>query len=981
MECTPLSINEAMKKFVTGIKRKYKERRVNREKQWPPCKSEKLVRLELVETERMQYYYAVEQRGKESKVTVRRTPLAYSDLFTVESGKKPVRKILVEGDAGIGKTTLCTALSEEWANESIFQEFELLLLLPLREKIIASANSFLDLLNLLHPKREVCHLVNEYFEEDEGKILIIADGWDELGKEKREEGSFLYNFLFGELYNSVSTLVTSRPSASASLRNLPCIDRFAEVRGFNKEHIVEYINSEFSKDQEMASNLLEKLENNPLVESICSVPLNCAIICHLWRTLKGDLPTTMTGLYTQIIFNIILRNIHKFPAYKGILNLSTFDDLPDPLQLSWWLLCDFAFQTLQKDQLFFSDKELKKFFPQGLNLDDNILCFGLMQSTVSSLGVGCGRSFHFLHLTFQEYLAALFLVKRECNSQVTDSSPLNISKLATLFKVKRESHSQITDSSGQIILRFFFGIVFETFRSSLGQRILNNMFANKLLTHELEALALCHWAFEAHNDKFVHIVANIIGGDYPHPRTLHDFAAVVYVIANTPQYTDKRINFSNCGLHDIHITALTDALANKDGKLQVKRLDLRGNKLTDRGVTELFGRASAAFQSLDCLDLGENRIEGECINSVLATLANPFCIEVEFSLNYNPLKVQVFRDALYRHQLSRLSLTELHLEDSLSSDPDSNAEFILALGHCHNLKVLNLSRNILHISGARALGKILPHLSLEELDVNNAILGDEGMVALTQDLESNCHVGELDLTSTRIQAAGVSCLADSIGAGRIVIESSLRLCKNSLCMKGTMALVRLLSSEHFQARNVYLEGCRLTTAGDDNTHTVSPSFPPHKSITCVSIREWICSNRIKACGIQNLRLSSISFTGEGIHILAAFVQLCPHLRVLDCSNCEINSDDLKQLLLLLSQLNVNLKDWNLDSNNIDDDGISALIEQLPMFQSLTRICVYGNNHITHGMHTYLEEICKRRHEVHPSLIVIILPTVCACVCT
>ena len=49
-------------------------------------------------------------------------------------GKKPVRKVLVEGDAGIGKTTLCTSVSEDWANGKLFQQFELLLLLPLRQK-------------------------------------------------------------------------------------------------------------------------------------------------------------------------------------------------------------------------------------------------------------------------------------------------------------------------------------------------------------------------------------------------------------------------------------------------------------------------------------------------------------------------------------------------------------------------------------------------------------------------------------------------------------------------------------------------------------------------------------------------------------------------------------------------------------------------------------------------------------------------------
>ena len=72
------------------------------------------------------------QRGREDK-TVKRTPLAYGDLFKGDR----VRKVLVEGDAGIGKTTLTTSLSEDWACGELFQEFELLLLLSLRHKKVA----------------------------------------------------------------------------------------------------------------------------------------------------------------------------------------------------------------------------------------------------------------------------------------------------------------------------------------------------------------------------------------------------------------------------------------------------------------------------------------------------------------------------------------------------------------------------------------------------------------------------------------------------------------------------------------------------------------------------------------------------------------------------------------------------------------------------------------------------------------------------
>ena len=89
----------------------------------------------------------------------------------------------------MGKTTLCTALSEGWARGNLLQQFELLLYLPLRHKEIASAGSLSDLLKLLHSSASIRDSVVSCIEEDEGdNILIIADGWDEV--EKRLEDDF-----------------------------------------------------------------------------------------------------------------------------------------------------------------------------------------------------------------------------------------------------------------------------------------------------------------------------------------------------------------------------------------------------------------------------------------------------------------------------------------------------------------------------------------------------------------------------------------------------------------------------------------------------------------------------------------------------------------------------------------------------------------------------------------------------------------------
>ena len=113
-----------------------------------------------------------------------------------------------------------------------------------------------------------------YLEEEEGeKVLIVADGWDELGESERQEDSFLHQLLF-EIFPLMSVVLTSRPYASAPLHKLPCIDRFVEINGFTEGDIREYIQSEFVGEQEKADHLLKQLEDNPLVESVCSVPLS-----------------------------------------------------------------------------------------------------------------------------------------------------------------------------------------------------------------------------------------------------------------------------------------------------------------------------------------------------------------------------------------------------------------------------------------------------------------------------------------------------------------------------------------------------------------------------------------------------------------------------------------------------------------------------------------------------------------------------------
>ena len=1005
------------------MKKKYIDRLINREKQWPPCHCNKLVKLQLVEREKGEGYCANIQRGREDK-TVKQTPLAYGDLFEVERGKKPVRKVLVEGDAGIGKTTLSIALSEDWAREKLFQEFKLLLLLPLREIEVTSAGSLPELLMLLHPSSDVCKAVASYVENNEEKVLIIADGWDELSDSDQQEGSFLYKLLF-KRFPLMSVVVTSRPSASAPLHRLPCIDRFVEISGFSKEDIKEYIESEFTSDQEKASRLLEQLEDNPIVESVCSIPLNCSIMCHLWRTLEEDLPSTMTQLYTKIILNVILRNIQKKDAFKNVLRLSNFNDLPSDLHQSFRLLCEFAFQALDKNQIVFLKEELLHFFPKGLNLDAKILCFGLLQSAETVLETGHGVSFHFIHLTFMEYLAALHLVEHPQFTEHEVFNPKDNDPVNILIKFHRFSmvwrffcgiNYNFTSSKAvadNIVIKALkyaranINILFPTLFHFTSSKAVPDNIVIKALRYAGANIGnsfptLFHCAFEAQNTLITNEVVQFYSENCSRrTRTAHDCAALLYIIAHIEECSDLKVNFTFSGVRDNQIRTLADILASKQGKLQVTCLYMSCNKLTGKCVSNTLHRVSPGYKS-------DTKLEPKSAKSVPSQ-----CGLSELGISndsHGVCGLQVLVNAIRDDLFS--SLKVLALAESLTSDADTNDNWLTTLMDalstcCPHLDSLQLSSNNLGVAGASAVAKGLSKLQHQSfvLYLSESSLGDDGLKAFVDNIERVYNFWHLSLTGNDIHAAGVSYLADAVSSGKIslypgvnqhsneyVKASGRILCSNNyqgfyfvkgdfcsyfsvldisdnpLGLEGAEAVGRILCTYNCQC--VDLSECKLTaTSGDDLPNT--DSLNVSDSICNKSVGQLLCRMPYN-CTIECLFLNGNSFTGEGIHILSGLMRLCSCLEYLYCQDCGITSDDLILLLDKLTLLKSSspslcskLGTWDLGNNAIDDRGVSSLIGRISSIFSnvegytLPPDIYLNNNPVSRERETKLIEEIKR----------------------
>ena len=207
-------------------------------------------------------------------------------------------------------------------------------------------------------------------------------------------------------------------------------------------------------------------------------------------------------------------------------------------------------------------------------------------------------------------------------------------------------------------------------------------------------------------------------------------------------------------------------------------------------------------------------------------------------------------------------------------------------------------------------------------------MGHIGLKTLLENLEGTCYCNTLQVEDNDIHGSGILCLPDGLN-----LTSGLEkfyLGDNPLGLEGVIAIGKMISKSSYQLHKLCLSTCQLTEFEDSS----NSCFDHVTSVTVDSVGQQLCQlsqNRT----ITELILNSNNFNGERIHILFSFVYLCQQLDYLYSRNCQINSDDLKQLLNKLqsanstSRLCSRLQKWDLDNSQIDNSGLSALIDCLP----------------------------------------------------
>ena len=124
--------------------------------------------------------------------------------------------VLVEGAPGVGKSTFAWEFCRRWERGEIAQQYDLVLLLRLRDARISQAKTLKDL--ICHSSNDICEAVVKELEFSLGvNVLIILEGFDELPDACRTGPSLFLELVNGQLLPVATVMVTSRPWATRDL--------------------------------------------------------------------------------------------------------------------------------------------------------------------------------------------------------------------------------------------------------------------------------------------------------------------------------------------------------------------------------------------------------------------------------------------------------------------------------------------------------------------------------------------------------------------------------------------------------------------------------------------------------------------------------------------------------------------------------------------------------------------------------------------
>ena len=769
---------------------------------WPPVQTEKIFNLAMIQ-ETWVYrhnfdnaYLQMTITGKVDDILQMKRPIKLQDIFHIEGNKR--RVILIEGAPGSGKTTLTLHICQKWGEGELFQEYMVVFVVQLRDPAVQSAQTIADLL----PCRDTAmteEMAAEITAKDGEGVLWILDGWDELPTHLQTK-SFFWDLIYPPAVSPTlrsTVLVTSRPISATNFhshRLWTMIPKRIEILGFTAHEFKLYL-TECLKDDppSVAEDLLEKINENPILESSCYLPLNAAVLAHVYRCCDYSLPNSQYELFLTITLNFMYRHIQKEGNHNDLLSLESFKDLPSDLTCHFETICKLAYNGMMENKVAF----------QPRNLPQNFNTLGLLQIKESLGLVGRSRLYHFHHLTFQELLAAYYIA-----NNLTDEE-----QVQTFKELVKKPHYNMV---------FQFYAVITKLEKPGFPELVSNIASNSWLTQRLLPLLRC--IHEVQDRYLCYFVAKKLQGQLQLPLTYlstPDCLAIGYFLSHACHSGTFTANLTSSYIGNQGYKFLLRHLTSTGtGQLN---LCLPGHQLGDDGLQSLAQfLQSTDSKALHSLTLGYNKhgdafyvedLTGMVTVDVLFPLSIALktnCSIVEFSVVKGNLRVtETNGPALVEMLQVNRSLQILNFKGN--TEIGDLGAFYIAEGLKRNssVKILNISDCGLTAKGAELIANMLgKNKAVQTLKINRNNLSDVGIISLAHALISNASLLELNLANCHMTNTSLEVLGECLAKNSSL--KVLRLGCDYYSTKVPTAHRMLQLAHHLCKRSVPLEQLKLS---------------------------------------------------------------------------------------------------------------------------------------------------------------------------
>ena len=767
-------------------------------------------------------------------------PTHYTDF-------KMPRLVLIEGAPGVGKTTFSEQYCYKWSQGKCLNDHTLLVLLPLRDNSVRSAKTVSDLFQ--HPQLTQ-DIAQEVLKSQGEGVALWLEAWDELEKSMREESSLFLDLVHGCVLPKATVIITGRPWAIKKIRDSSdiTVDQHIEIVSTPKIQFSRVLREE-RLSTENRKKFIDYVHSNPSVKASMNTPVTANILAEVFqwsKDIESLPPTTMTKLYTAYTCKLLMEHLsRKMADGKKACKILSLEDVPPDVEKELEAICQLAWEGIVEQKLTFAS--------DAVSVDT----LGLMHAVKELYRGEDGQlSYHFIHLTLQEFLSAY-----------------HISQLP-LDRQQQVIQDHVKVGHLKTVVRFYFGLCKP------------NDFTSSMISNSIsdESSSCYHWLFEMEDPKQI---SNILSDKSVSVRSSYewsplDYYCLGYCISHSQCQWELDFEFASMGDEGVEIFCngtLSNRQATWNGKIM--KAKFFGNEITEEGIKSLLKVSPQMLQAIVKLQLKYNKL--------------------------NAMALGVFSKVIPK----MTSLRVLNLADNPIGDGGA-VELIRTLCHCKTpLRHLILDDTSIGESDCASLTILISSTDLEKLDVSNNRLSSNSVTSIMNGILQNNTIRTLRMSSSQFSVDNCTSLSSILQQPMCQLRM-LYIAKCNIDSGGALQLAAGLTSN----QSLELISISDNPIGDTGAAALCEAINNNTLLQTLDMSSCRITSEgfieIDSSSLQKLEIRGNHLGLEGAKAVSKMIIKCKILREVDL-NFDDSLEDGVDTIISSLQSNTSLEKLNLPS--------------------------------------------------------------------